>query len=235
MGYGERLVATNSVVKTVHVLATTNDRGHVTTHARTACGLTDYRPANARQAATAARCLRCTSEEYSPAAVAWLACFGRSDLNRWAAMLSQARVKAMPRRERSWVQALARGGFIPEADTDAMNAFRLQCMTDWTGTRTKGTKGKRVSMTARVARVQEYPDSCTGKNGKARPMQRHVTLVGTGSDTGLTWTATTRSAAAGHLAPEQEVKVTGTVYCTSFWGRGEGMELGQVVTNVAFA
>lgn len=235
MGYGDKLVATNSVVKTVHVLATSNDRGTVTTHARTACGLTDYRPANARQVATAARCLRCTSAEYSPHAVVWVACFGRSDLNRWAAMLSPARVKAMGRKERSWVQALAKGGFVPEADTDDMTAFQLRCMTEWTGTWTKGTKGQRVSVTARVTRVREFEDSTVGKNGKARPMQREVTLAGTGADAGLTWTTTTRSAAAGDLALEQEVKATATVYCTSYWGRGEDTRLGQVVTNAAFA
>jgi hypothetical protein len=235
MGYGDKLVATNSVVQTVHALATTNDRGYVTTHARTACGLTGYRTANARQLATAARCLRCTSARYSPDAVAWVACFGRSDLNRWAALLSPARVKAMPRRERSWVRALAEGGFVPEADTADMAAFQLRCMTEWTGTWTKGTKGQRVSATARVVRVREFGDSVRGKNGKARPMQREITVEGTGADAGLTWSTTTRSAAAGRLAVGREVKVTGTVYCTSYRGHGEGTTLGQIVTNAAFA
>lgn len=235
MGYGERLVATNSVVKTVHVLATTTERGEVTTHRVTACGLSDVRPANARQLATAARCRTCTAYATNEHAANWQTAFGGDMLSTWAASLPAARIKAMPRRERSWVAALAERGWVPEADRAAAEAWRHECMAAWTGSKLAGAKGERVSVTARVTRVRCIEGSTVGKKGKARPMQREVTLEGTGKDAGVRWTTTTRSAAAGFLALQDEVKVTGTVYCTSYWGQGEDTRLGQIVTNAAFA
>lgn len=235
MGYGDKLVASNSRVKTVHVLATTVENGYVTTSARTVCGLTGYRTANAEQVATAARCRVCTSHEANGHAADWETAFGGDMLSTWAASLPAARIEAMPRRERSWVGALAERGFVPAADRSAAEAWRLECMARWTGSKLVGAKGERVTVAARVTRVREIEGSTVGKKGKARPMQREVTLVGTGADAGVTWTTTTRSAAAGDLAVEQEVKATGTVYCTSYWGQGEATRLGQIVTNAAFA
>jgi len=235
MGYGDKLVATNSVVKTVHVLATTTDNGYVTVHPRTACGLTDYRPANARQLATAARCATCTAYATNEHAANWETGFGGDMLSTWAASLPAARIKAMPRRERSWVASLAERGWVPAVDQDAARAWRHECMAAWTGSKLAGDKGETVTVRARVVAVREIEGSTVGKKGKARPMQREVTLEGVGADAGVKWTTTTRSAAAGTLALEQEVKVTARVYCTSYWGRGEDTRLGQIVTNAAFA
>lgn len=233
MGYGDKLVATNSVVKTVHVLATTTERGVVTVHPRTACGLTGYRPANAAQLATAARCAACTSAANEHAA--WWERTAMTFVIQLSAHWTEQQVASLPRRERSWFRSLRAGGFVPAADAEAATEAFYAATETFTGTRRAGGKGEQVTVTARVLAVREIEGSTVGKKGKVRPMQREVRLAGTGAHQGVEWTTTTRSAGAGRLAVDAPVTVTARVSSTYFRGR-QGLEgLGQLVTNAAFA
>lgn len=233
MGYGDKLVATNSRVATVHILATTTDNGYVTTHARTACGLTGYRTANAEQVAFAARCAACTGAANERAAL-----WERSAMTfviQLTAHWSEAQVATLPRRERSWFSSLRAGGFVPHADQElAVEAF-YAATGSFTGTRRAGASGEQVTLAARVLAVREIEGSTVGKKGKARPMQREVRFAGTGADAGVEWTTTTRSAGAAHLAAGVPVRVTARVASTYFRGVGGRDGLGQLVTNAAFA
>lgn len=233
MGYGDKLVATNSVVKTVHILATVTEHGYVTTLDRTACGLTGYRTANAEQVATAARCAACTGAANERAA--WWERNAMVFVIQLCAHWSEAQVATLPRRERSWFTSLRAGGFVPHADQElAVEAFYAATET-FTSTRRAGAKGEQATVAARVLAVREIEGSTVGKKGKPRPMQREVRLAGAGADAGVEWTTTTRSAGAAHLVEGAPVKVTARVASTYFRGVGGRDGLGQLVTNAAFA
>jgi hypothetical protein len=232
MGYGDKLVATNSRVGTVHVLATTTERGAVTVHPRTACGLTGYRTANAVQVATAARCAACTSAANGHAA--WWERNGMAGVIDMAARWTEEQVASLDRRERSWFRSLRAGGFVPAADAAAAGeAFHL-AVERFTGTRRAGGAGGHVSVTARVLAVREIEGSTVGKKGAVRPMLREVRLAGTGAHRGIELLTTTRTPGAGALVPGAVVAVAATVHCTYYRGRGGEQGVGTQVVNPSF-
>jgi hypothetical protein len=231
-GYGDKLVASNSVTGTVHILATVTDRGYVITEHRTVCGLTDYRTANAAQVATAARCTTCTGAANEHAA--W---WERSSMmyviqmsERWSA----AQVASLPRRERSWFKSLRAGGFVPAADAEAAQEAFHQAVERFTGTRRAGGKGDLVRLRARVVAVRVIEGSERGKKGKPRPVQREIRLAGTGADEGVEITTTTRSVTAEHLAEGDALSVKATVCSTYYRGQQGAAGLGQTVAHAAF-
>lgn len=232
-GYGDRLVATNSVVMTVHILATTTSNGYVTTHHYTACGLTDLRTANATQVAMGARCKRCTSAATN-AHAAWWQRNGMAGIIDMAARWTEAQVSSLPRREQSWFRSLRAGGFVPAADYDAASEAFHAAVERFTGTRRAGAAGDLVTLRAKVTAVRAIPGSERGKKGKPRPVQREIRLAGTGAHEGVEWTTTTRSVPAGRLRAGDLVKVTATVSSTYYRGAGGTQGLGQLVAHAAF-
>jgi hypothetical protein len=232
-GYGDKLVTTNSVVQTVHILATTTINGYVTTHHFTACGLTDLRLANATQVAMGARCKRCTSAATNEHA-AWWQRNGMAGIIDMVARWSEAQLSSLPRREQSWFRSLRAGGFIPAADFQAASEAFHAAVERFTGTRRAGAPGDLVTLRARVAAVRVIPGSEYGKKGKPRPVQREIRLAGTGAHEGVEWITTTRSVPAGRLRADDLVKVTATVCSTYYRGAGGTGGVGQLVAHAAF-
>lgn len=231
-GYGDKLVATNSVVMTVHILATTTANGWVTTHPYTACGLTDLRAANSVQVAMAARCKRCTGATNEHAA--WWQRNGMAGIITMVGAWSEAQVGSLPRREQSWFRSLRAGGFIPAADFDTASEAFHQAVERFTGTRRAGAAGDLVTLRAKVTAVRVIAGSEKGKKGKPRPVQREIRLAGTGAHAGVEWTTTTRSVPAGRLREGDLVKVTATVCSTYYLGAQGTRGLGQLVAHAAF-